>query len=138
MNCGADDNYYYFYEAIDADNEGKSTDYKVVAKVPHSNQKLIKEWQNEVRKNNERNRIETNDSSFYESVDEFKSTRPQYRGDNTNVFGGFPINGQVGGLDGKQHQRNGERNNPKSGRDLSKQSEVRNLNGNKGIRLKPV
>lgn len=78
MNCGADDNYYYFYEAIDADNEGKSTDYKVVAKVPHSNQKLIKEWQNEVRKNNERNRIETNDSSFYESVDEFKSTRPQY------------------------------------------------------------
>ena len=55
MNSGSDARYMYFYEAIDAEDEGRPTDYRVVSKVALNNQQLLDEWYLEVERNNERN-----------------------------------------------------------------------------------
>lgn len=77
MDSGSDSYYTYFYEAIDSNNDGRSTDYKVVKKVPLTNDELINEWYLEVKDNNERNH-----ASIYESIDEYESTREKYQGNN--------------------------------------------------------
>lgn len=44
QNFGADENYYYFYEAIDPDNRGKASDYKVIERVSIHNDALAKNF----------------------------------------------------------------------------------------------
>ncbi|MEG2027288.1 MAG: hypothetical protein RR062_06225, partial [Clostridia bacterium] len=75
IDSGADNNYYYFYEATDPYGDDKATDYKVVAKVRADKYELIKNWREEVERNNERS-----NASVYECVDEYESSKQKYRG----------------------------------------------------------
>ena len=110
MDSGSDSRYIYFYEAIDPDNDGRATDYRVVAKVSFANKKLINEWYSEVKANNERNH-----ASVYESIDEYERAREKYQGDNGTLVGQPSRNGRIDevhqgepGSDGKRNTQKGD------------------------------
>lgn len=93
MDSGSDSRYVYFYEAIDPDNDGRATDYRVLAKVSLANETTINEWYAEVKENNEKNH-----ASVYASVDEYERARKEYQSDSSNVLGKTAENGRVSGV----------------------------------------
>lgn len=115
MDSGSDSRYIYFYEAIDPDNDGRATDYRVVAKVSFANKKLIDEWEAEVEANNERNYAKRSNTIVYESADEYASTRKEYKGDNATFVEQSSRNGRGSevhqgepGSDGKRNTQKGD------------------------------
>ncbi|MDY4592966.1 MAG: hypothetical protein SO434_06170, partial [Eubacteriales bacterium] len=112
MDSGSDSRYTYFYRAIDPNNDGRATDYKVVKKVPLTNDELINKWCLEVKENNERNH-----ASVYESIDEYESTRKKYQGNNGIAMEQRSRNGRIDTIykgesesDGIGHSKQGNRN----------------------------
>ena len=108
MDSGSDSRYIYFYEAIDPDNDGRATDYRVVAKVSFANKKLINEWYSEVKANNERNH-----ASVYESIDEYERAREKYQGDNGTLVGQPSRNGRIDEVHQGKSEGDGKRNTQK-------------------------
>lgn len=108
MDSGSDSRYIYFYEAIDPDNDGRVTDYRVVAKVSFANKKLINEWYSEVKANNERNH-----ASVYESIDEYERAREKYQGDNGTLVGQPSRNGRIDEVHQGKSEGDGKRNTQK-------------------------
>lgn len=108
MSSGSDSQYVYFYRAIDADNEGKATDYEVVTKIPFKDEEIINEWYAEVEKNNERNH-----ASVYESIDEYERVREKYQSYNTVVVGKQGANGRSSGVYKDESDGNGKRDTSK-------------------------
>lgn len=108
MDSGSDSRYIYFYEAIDPDNDGRATDYRVVAKVSFANKKLINEWYSEVKANNERNH-----ASVYESIDEYERAREKYQGDNGTLMGQPSRNGRIDEVHQGKSEGDGKRNTQK-------------------------
>ena len=93
MDSGSDSRYVYFYEAIDPDNGGRATDYRVLAKVSLANETTINEWYAEVKENNEKNH-----ASVYAGIDEYERARKEYKGDSSNVLGESAKNGRISGV----------------------------------------
>lgn len=108
MDSGSDSRYIYFYEAIDPDNDGRATDYRVAAKVSFANKKLINEWYSEVKANNERNH-----ASVYESIDEYERAREKYQGDNGTLVGQPSRNGRIDEVHQGKSEGDGKRNTQK-------------------------
>ncbi len=114
MDSGSDSRYIYFYEAIDPDNDGRATDYRVVARVSFANKKLIDEWEAEVEANNERNYAKRSNTIVYESADEYASTRKEYKGDNSTFVEQSSRNGRVSEVHQGEPESDGKRNTQKS------------------------
>lgn len=115
MDSGADNTYYYFYEAIDPYDDNKATDYRVIAKVRANDEALLDDWFEEVKSNNERN-----NTSIYESIDEYENARKEYKGNHSTSYEQFGRNGQGGSLHQSESKGNGERHTQRGG--SSKQS----------------
>ncbi len=113
MDSGSDSRYIYFYEAIDPDNDGRATDYRVVAKVSFANKKLIDEWEAEVEANNERNYAKRSNTIVYESADEYASTRKEYKGDNATFVEQPSRNGRGSEFHQGKSEGDGKRNTQK-------------------------
>ena len=114
VDSGSDSRYIYFYEAIDPDNDGRATDYRVVAKVSFANKKLIDEWEAEVEANNERNYAKRSNTIVYESADEYASTRKEYKGDNATFVEQSSRNGRGSEVHQGEPGSDGKRNTQKS------------------------
>ena len=108
MRSGADARFTYFYEAYDPNGDGRATDYRVIAKVSHINQRLINDWYAEVKENNERNH-----ASLYESIDEYGLIRGEHQSDNRTLLEEASTNGRVGGVHQGESEGDGKRTSQK-------------------------
>lgn len=111
MGIGHDSRFTYIYEATDADGDGHATDYIVIKKISSNNQKIINDWYQEVKVNNERNH-----ASVYESADEYGRERRRYKSNSSNVLGESTENGRIGSVYQVESESNGKSNNQKGDR----------------------
>ncbi len=114
QNFGADENYYYFYEAIDPDNQGKASDYKVIERVSIRNDALVKKLRSEVEENNVRNR-----KSVHTDIAGYRNARQNNRRDSATPLGKLSSDGRTGGLDRGKSESKGKRGYQKSNRPVS-------------------
>ncbi len=112
MDSGSDSHYIYFYEAIDPDDNGRATDYRVVAKVSLTNEKLINKWYAEVKANNEKNH-----ASVYERVDGYEHSTKEYNSDNSTFVGEYSRDERVGKVYQGKPASDGKRNTQKGNGD---------------------
>ncbi len=103
MKSGADDQYFYFYEAIDADHRGRSTDYKVIAKIPLKNSALINQWSEKVRRNNAENQ-----RSLFQSISAYEFEQKRRSGDDGTLLGESARDGHDGSFHQGESGLNGE------------------------------
>ena len=90
IDYGSDGVNYYFYKAIDPDNDGRATDYQVLTQISMNNDALYEKWNEEAKANNERNH-----ASIPEHIARYGHIRESNQGNNAPSLGERSRNGRV-------------------------------------------